>query len=157
MWEKAFGILQKLLKIAQQSDNVQIMGLACDLQTELTHVREENEQLRKEIDGLKNWKQIDDELELRDNAYWRPSAPNETRRGPFCIRCWSHERVLQPLLVSEMGHQSCPAPDCGGQFPTEASRQAHRAQKARMDAAAQAKRDKLNFQRKKNYPPERYY
>lgn len=147
-FETIRNIASKILKVAQQSDNTPLISLVTDLQAQLEHARNESEELRKENKDLKEWKKIDAELELRDNAYWRPSAL-ETRQGPFCTRCWPKDKVLIPLLVRETGHQTCP--QCKGEFPTAASQKAHHQMVAQTKRAEQ---ERLRIQRSRSRSPD---
>lgn len=144
---------KELAKLAQQLGSVEIQQKVIDLQSDILTLQEDLQRLRKENEDLKDLKKIDNELELRDNAFWRPSAP-ETRQGPFCTRCWSKDKVLMALLVSETGHQRCS--ECNGEFPTEGSQQVFKEQIARMNAESQAKRDKLGIRHNKR-STDQYY
>lgn len=117
------GILdtgKDLAKLAQQLGNIEIQHKVIDLQGEVLAMQEELQGLRTENAALKDQKQTDGELELRENAYWRPSAA-DTRQGPFCKTCWDTQERLVSLNIREDQHQFCPS--CEGQFPTTESRQ----------------------------------
>ena len=135
-----------LFKLAQQIDNIEITQHVINLQQDIMQMQESMGSLQKENEELKNLKAINEELELKENAYWRPSAP-ETRQGPFCIQCWSQYEILQPLVVSDIGHQTCPNPDCDGDFPTTESRRIQKERNARALAHAEAKRAQLRGRR----------
>lgn len=105
--ETAIDKAKELAKLAQKLDNIEIIQRVLDVQGELLKVQEEVQSLRRENEDLKNSEKIDGELVLRENAYWRDSAP-ESRRGPFCARCWPVEHKLVPVVVRSDGFKKCP-------------------------------------------------
>ena len=109
---------KELAKLAQQLGNIEVQQKVIDLQGEILEMQEQMQQLRQERDELRSTQQIDAQLVLRNNAYWRESAP-ESRRGPFCTKCWSTEQRLIPMVVDEGGGQYCPG--CKGYFPGSSS------------------------------------
>lgn len=118
------GIIEtgkEIAKLAQQLGSIEIQQKVIELQSAVLEMQDELQRLRAENAELKDRRRIDEELELRENAYWRPTAPT-TRQGPFCKTCWDTKTQLVSLNIREDGHQTCPA--CKGQFPTTASRQA---------------------------------
>ncbi|MBN2132506.1 MAG: hypothetical protein JW741_23595 [Sedimentisphaerales bacterium] len=123
---------KEIAKLAQQLGSIEIQQKVIELQNEVLAMQGELQQLRSENTELKDRSRIDDELELRENAYWRPSAP-VTRQGPFCKTCWDTQKLMVSLNVREDGHQDCPS--CKGQFPTSESRrvQQHQQQQARAE------------------------
>ena len=114
--ETAIDKAKDLAKLAQKLDNIEIIQQVLDVQSELLKVHEELQALRKENEELKNIEKIDAQLVLRDNAYWQDSAP-ETRRGPFCMRCWDAERKKVTLVVRNDGLQRCK--NCDKTFNTK--------------------------------------
>ena len=107
-----------LANLARQLGSVNIQQ-GIELQAEVLTMQEKLQSLRAENTALKDLCQIDGELELRENAYWRPTAA-KTRQGPFCRSCWDTRQLLVVLNIHEDGHQSCPS--CSRQYPTSESK-----------------------------------
>jgi hypothetical protein len=105
--ETAIDKAKDLAKLAQKLDNIEIIQRVLDVQGELLRVQEELQALRTENEELKSAERIDQDLVLRDNAYWHESAP-ESRKGPFCARCWPVDRKLVPVVVRSDGFKTCP-------------------------------------------------
>lgn len=125
------GIIQtgkELAKLAQQVGSIEIQQKVIEVQGQVLAIQEEVQQLRDENTELKNVEKIDHELRLHKNAYYRDSAP-ETRRGPFCKRCWDVNQKLVNLDAQAIGSHFCM--ECKNSFSTPQSRaEAKRLQEA---------------------------
>lgn len=131
---------KEIAKLAQQLGSIEIQQKVIDLQAGIIEMQEQMQKLRQERDALKSMQQIDDELVLRENAYWRDAAP-ESRRGPFCTNCYDADRKLIRLKIREDGEQRCP--QCNQIFPTTESNASAKRRAAENKASAQRRRDML--------------
>jgi len=108
-----------ILKLAQQVGSIEIQQKIIELQGQVLAIQEEVQQLRQENAELKDVEKVDSELRLHENAYYRDGVP-ETRRGPFCKRCWDVNRKLVNLEPQRNGSHFCI--ECKSNFSTSQSR-----------------------------------
>ena len=134
------GIIQtgkELAKLAQQFGNIEIKQKVIEVQEQVLAIQDEVQKLRQENEELKNVAKIDSELRLHENAYYRDGAP-DTRRGPFCKRCWDVDSKLVNLDDQATGSYFCM--ECKNSFSTPRSR----AETKRFQEANQPKSDYLS-------------
>lgn len=91
-----------------------------ELQTEKSHLMQENVELREKIaDQEAKW-EIHEDLMYEENAYWSKSGKDSLGKGPFCVSCWDDKLKLMHMPGNK-GRYSCPV--CGYHMQTEASKQ----------------------------------
>ncbi|MFC1461489.1 hypothetical protein ACFLQR_03100 [Verrucomicrobiota bacterium] len=137
---------KKLFKLAQQIGSIEIQQNVIELQSDILELQEEVQSLRKENEELNDNKKIDDELILQDNAYWRTTG-EQTRKGPFCTRCWDTDKKLVNLTAIGRQHPICPT--CEKIFPTEQSSNATR-------EGHKAKQEALRTRQRRSLPQQQF-
>jgi hypothetical protein len=87
-----FDNFKDLFKAAEVVNNADLYKKLGETQNAVFALEEENRNLKDELREIKAQKEIDDELQPDDNAYWRIKGGK--RDGPFCMRCWDVDRKL---------------------------------------------------------------
>ncbi len=73
-----------------------------DLQGQIQDLIQENWELKCQVKEFEEKWSIKEDLEFRENAYWRKSG-----EGPFCMPCWDDKKKLMRMAGSK-GHFHCP-------------------------------------------------
>lgn len=75
-------------------------------------LKDENHELKKEIDRLKNVKSISSSLIHEDNHYFIKNG--QDKDGPFCTKCWDSDNKLVRLHKGfyNYGEQHFECPNC---------------------------------------------
>ena len=138
MIETTIAKAKELFDLAKKADNIEIQQRVLDLQSDMLELQNEHQAVMRENEALKAARQLDSELIIRENAYWRDDAP-ETRQGPFCTKCYDVDGKLIRLKIREDHAQRCPS--CGGFFDTTLSNAAASRAAAEHEAHAKRQRD----------------
>ncbi len=115
---------KEIVKLAKHLGNIEIQQKVIELQGEILDLQQELQTLRKDKEDLKDASSIDKDLYLKDGAYFRRSLPADSRKGPFCTRCWDTQRKLVTMHSTEDSALWCG--ECKHAYPTDASRGAER-------------------------------
>lgn len=73
-----------------------------ELTEENSRLREENGKLRQEVEQLAEAKAIDADIVRHGNCYYRKDDL-ETKKHPYCLACWDHDRKLVGLVLGSKG------------------------------------------------------
>lgn len=103
MWE-AVKDIGSILKVA---GNYDLYKSLLDIQAETQKYLEENFKLKEEIKELKEHMQIADELEFKDNQYFR--VQDGKTYGPYCSCCWDRDHKIVNLHKTTYGYSDCPS------------------------------------------------
>ena len=91
--ELGIGLIKSAIDIARKLDNQDLYKKLVDVQEAFQDVREENFDLREENRQLREQLLINEQLEFRDNMYWR-KRKDGTEEGPFCTKCRDSDSKL---------------------------------------------------------------
>lgn len=102
------------VKLVQQSDNVELMKVLMNIQTQAYDLLNENQRLKEEILELKNMNKKAENIYLKGDAYFLKSE-NGKDDGPFCTRCWDKDKLLIRCRVYTEAYTEalkCCCPEC---------------------------------------------
>lgn len=94
--------IKGVAKLVQQFDNIELNRKILDLQVEAMALVQDNQALRGRVADLERKWEIQEDLQFRENAYWRSSG-----EGPFCLPCWDGQRKLM-RMAGDAGSFLCP-------------------------------------------------
>lgn len=98
------GILETLkgfVRLGKALNKIQEYEKIVELQEQVHLLMDENKELRKTITELEEKLVIREDLQCRDNAYWRKNGD-----GPFCTACWDKDQKLMRILDQD-GYYTC--------------------------------------------------
>ena len=101
----AIDTLKELVTLVQKLDNLELLKRMVELQEQVFSLVTENQELRRESQRLSEQLAQMDQMEFRQNSYWKGDE------GPFCSRCFDVERRSVRMLKSEEHYPQCP--NCG--------------------------------------------
>ena len=101
----AIDTLKALGTLVQKLDNLELLKRMVELQEQVFSLVTENQELRRESQRLSEQLAQRDQVEFRQNSYWKGDE------GPFCSRCFDVERRSVRMLKSEGCYPLCP--NCG--------------------------------------------
>ena len=101
----AIDTLKELGTLVQKLDNLELLKRMVELQEQVFSLVTENQELRRESQRLSEQLAQRDQMEFRQNSYWKRDE------GPFCSRCFDVERKSVRMLKSEECYPQCP--NCG--------------------------------------------
>ena len=101
----AIDTLKELGTLVQKLDNLELLKRMVELQEQVFSLVTENQELRRESQRLSEQLAQRDQMEFRQNSYWKRDE------GPFCSRCFDVERKSVRMLKSEEYYPQCP--NCG--------------------------------------------
>ena len=111
-----------LIKVAQLSDNADIIQQVFTLQREALEMQEELNRTKEELRQLQNKESERKELTFKDGLYWKISEGNEDQKeGPYCSKCMDVEGLKVNMQIDHEGAYACP--NCSMRMHTEASRE----------------------------------
>ncbi|MDF1497750.1 MAG: hypothetical protein P1P85_00125 [Patescibacteria group bacterium] len=104
--------IKDLFKILKEAGKVDEYQKILDLIDDSLKIRKENDELKKEIEKLKfeieelsEKKILEDDLKLKDNAYWKKSDGD----GPFCTKCFDENGITIRIPTDQLSFLSnCP-------------------------------------------------
>ena len=71
---------------------------------ELADAQLEMYELKRKVDELQGKLNASDELEFRDNVYWRATPVDGKPNGPFCPRCYEGSDKKMSSMSAVTGH-----------------------------------------------------
>lgn len=80
-----YEAVKDVLSVADRLRDAELRQLA-NVQVECANLAEENARLRQELMDLREKTRARQEMEFRDNVYWRLSE-DARKEGPFCPKC----------------------------------------------------------------------
>ncbi|SCZ81587.1 hypothetical protein [Acidaminobacter hydrogenoformans] len=92
-----YEMARDAMKLLQKSDNIELIQKLMDIQKESLEMFEENIRLKAEIRAFNEVKTLDEDLEFRDNCFFKIS----NGEGPFCITCWGKDRKLIRMQIAD--------------------------------------------------------
>lgn len=100
-WYEAF---KDLLAVADRLRDAELKHKLADVQMEGARLAEENARLRQELIALQEQVRTRQEMQYRDNVYWRQAGQGE-REGPFCPKCLDGDG--KPARMSDRADDDC--------------------------------------------------
>ena len=74
---------------------------------QILELQKENEMLKKENKELQKKLEFQDDVEYKNNAYWKKSDGD----GPYCPRCWDGDKKLM-RMTTKVGGNFATCPKC---------------------------------------------
>lgn len=102
----ALAKAKELIDLIQKYNNQDLYQRIVELRDEIFRIKEENMQIREELNLLKMNEDISDELYKEGNAYFRKHKDNK-KSGPYCLVCWDRDRKLVNMFEYEYGVVVC--------------------------------------------------
>lgn len=93
--------LKRIGKTLQEAGKIDEYQKIIDLQGQIQELIQENWELKRQVQELEEKWSIQEDLEFRENAYWKKSGD-----GPFCVPCWDKDKTLM-RLTGKPGEYSC--------------------------------------------------
>lgn len=109
---KGIKAIDARLREAELRSAIADLSLAlADIKEKTALLQEENVQLRKLVDALRDREGVIGSVEFFKGAYWRREASRLA--GPFCTRCFESEHKLMSLVANTapfdiFGTHECP-------------------------------------------------
>lgn len=85
--------IDKMMGLATGSRDPQALNAVMEVQRQLIQIQSENKTLRERIEELENEKILSNELEYKNNVYYRKGEENK----PYCKRCYDVDKKLVTL------------------------------------------------------------
>lgn len=102
--------IKSVAGLAKKIGDIELYSQIIDLQTEVFSLIEENHKLRMELNAVDDVKEIERNLEVKENAYYLRKG--ETLDGPFCTACWDkNNKLIRYHLVEtdiNFNYGNCP-------------------------------------------------
>lgn len=115
----AVDTVKDLAKLVQQLDNIEIVQKVLTLQSDMMELQDHVQALKEENRQLKKQLQQKDELDFKNNMYWRTIG--DTQEGPFCTKCFDSEGKIIRLHGDDDRGYKCP--ECKILTDTDTSRE----------------------------------
>lgn len=106
-WYEAF---KDSLKLAQQSDNIELTRQLLEIQREVQELQQENFELKNELSRLTERQSKKIEYNEKRTALYEIKEDG-TKDGPYCTACWEKNGQLISVHTYEHGtqtRQGCP-------------------------------------------------
>lgn len=117
-WKEAMDMAKGLGQLAKVLNNVRHREQLQDAREALLALREENEELRRELAELRVHRNYQEHLEAREHRgglWWTESVSGFDPNVPICSPCFHNEKRVYPLLESVSAwhcqHCKCDAMD----------------------------------------------
>ena len=81
-----YEALKDALTVADRLRDAELKQRLADVQMECAKLAEGNARLRQELTEVREHAQARQEMQYRDNVYWRQAGQGK-REGPFCPKC----------------------------------------------------------------------
>ena len=81
-----YEAIKDAVTAAEKLRSAELKQKMADVQVECAKLAEENAHLRQELIGLREQAQTRQDMQYRDNVYWR-QFPDGKQEGPFCPKC----------------------------------------------------------------------
>lgn len=81
-----YEALKDIATVADRLRDAELKQLLATVRVEGAKLAEDNARLRQELLDLREQVKIRQEMDYRDNAYWRRTAGGKSE-GPFCPKC----------------------------------------------------------------------
>ncbi len=112
-----YEALKDAVSAADKIRNAELNQKLVDLQMECIKLAEDNVHLRQELLDIREKQQIRENMEHRDNVYWRPLG-EEKFEGPFCPKCFDGSNRTSRMGKYDGSHcWCCPVCDCTVSMP----------------------------------------
>ncbi|KYH35844.1 hypothetical protein CLTEP_02370 [Clostridium tepidiprofundi DSM 19306] len=102
--------IKTVVKTLQQMDNLELNRQIIDIETKVMELIEENKEIKRCNEELREKLKIKENLEFENNMYW--IKEKDKTIGPFCTRCWDNEKKLLRLHKKDDGwgtiYMECP-------------------------------------------------
>ncbi len=100
--------VKSVAKTIQQIDNIELYQKILNLQAEILALVEENNDLKKEVNSLKEKLRVRESLLFEQDAYWIKKSDNK-RDGPFCSKCWdTQQQLVRLIFCGNREYSRCP-------------------------------------------------
>ena len=106
-----FSDLKKIADVLKKAGKInefnQILGLQeqlLNMQDQMAKLKQEKEEMQRKNKKLEEKLNLKDDLEPRNNAYWRKSNGD----GPFCTKCFDESAKTIRIPVEKKGYSVCP-------------------------------------------------
>lgn len=100
--------IKDLYEIFKKAGKIDEYQKILDLIDDSFKKREEIEKLRKKNKELQEKLKFQNDLEFRNDAYWKKSDGD----GPYCLRCWDKGRELIRIIPMRIGSNFATCPEC---------------------------------------------
>jgi hypothetical protein len=104
-----YEALKDVLTLADRLKDAELKQRLADVQMEGAKLAEENARLRQELIDLRQQVDTRQQMEFRDNVYWRLSLQGKGE-GPFCPKCLDGDGKAA-RMVDAPNHWECPVCD----------------------------------------------
>ena len=95
--------IKAAIDVARKADNVDLLKDLIDVYERAVALQEENAELRARVQELERIRNLEDQLDFRDNSYWLDDD------GPFCSLCWDdRQRLVRKHSGYVGGRMLCP-------------------------------------------------
>jgi len=108
------GDIKDIAEVLQKADNIELYKQVLNLQADAMKILDDNRELKEKVHDLEEKLKIQEDVEFKDNAYWKKSDDD----GPFCVPCWDGKGQLMRMIDDE-GNVSCPSRECDYTYQTE--------------------------------------
>ncbi|MGZ3592053.1 MAG: hypothetical protein ACXU99_15475 [Thermodesulfobacteriota bacterium] len=107
-----YEAIKDAIFVADQLRNTELKQKLADVQMECANLAEENARLRQELIDLREKVQTRENMEYKDNVYWRRSSDGKLQ-GPFCPKCLDGTQKAARMKERSNDHWwRCPVCDC---------------------------------------------
>ena len=100
------GSVKQVREVAQRLHDAELQGLvadlmlkAADLKMELANDREENLELRRQLEQCRKRADLRSKMEKRDNFYYLREPVEGYGEGPFCPTCFDRDGCLVSMMT----------------------------------------------------------
>lgn len=104
--------LQSIKKILKKTGNKEIYEKFLAIQEKALELLEENNNLKQEIDKLKEALKVKGSIKFEKDVYWIKDKEENIKEGPFCPKCYDDEKLLMHLIASVMNNSIKRCPKC---------------------------------------------
>jgi len=96
-----YKLTRDLIDEAKKEKNLELVNQLIDIKLALSELQDENSDLKKQNEELKQARIMEDELELQPQGYYiRKSEKEEKKDIKYCVSCWQNMRKLMPYTPS---------------------------------------------------------
>lgn len=105
---------KSVVKLVQDIGNIPLLKEIVNLQSEIVALVQERNDLKTEVQQLKEQIKLKGSLEFEDNAYWLKNEDG-TNKGPFCSGCFDRDGK-DSRLTNTGFHETFHCPVCNQNY-----------------------------------------
>ena len=98
-------IAKDVVKLVQESDNIELFRKILDLQLEAIELIEQSKLKDEKITKLKNALKAKGKMVCKDSAYYLTDDKDEIVDGPFCTKCFDTDQDTIRIVAHTTGGQ----------------------------------------------------